>query len=162
LKDSAWISWTPGQGSADGAGAVGWAIEDGLWYVSSNSCEEAMSYEEQLATRVRHALAGQRDVAEKRMFGGVCFMVNGAMCCGVLQADLIVRVGAARYAEAMARPHTRPFDFSGRPAKGMVYVSPEGIRSDASLAVWIQLALAVRREAQPKTASKRAPRAAKR
>jgi TfoX/Sxy family transcriptional regulator of competence genes len=121
-----------------------------------------MSYEEQLATRVRHALAGQRDVAEKRMFGGVCFMVNGAMCCGVLKADLIVRVGAARYAEAMSRPHTRPFDFSGRPAKGMVYVSPEGIRSDASLAVWIQLALAVRREAQPKTASKRASRAAKR
>lgn len=121
-----------------------------------------MSYDEQLAARVRTALAGRPDVAEKRMFGGVCFMVNGAMRYGVLRADLIVRVGAAHYAEALAQPHTRPFDFTGRPAKGMVYVSPEGIRSDAALAGWIQRALAVEREAKPKKASKRAPRAAKR
>jgi TfoX/Sxy family transcriptional regulator of competence genes len=121
-----------------------------------------MSYDEQLASRVREALAGRRDVVEKRMFGGVCFMADGAMCCGVLKADLIVRVGAAHYAEALAQPHTRPFDFTGRPAKGMVYVSPAGTGSDSALADWIQRALTVDRQAMPKKASKRAPSTARR
>lgn len=121
-----------------------------------------MSYDEQLAARVSKALGGRTDVAEKRMFGGVCFMVNGAMCCGVLESDLIVRVGAAHYAEALAQPHARPFDFTGRPAKGMVYVSPEGTGSDAALASWIQRAVAAAREAPPKPATRRAPRGARR
>ena len=124
-----------------------------------------MSYDEQLAARVSKALGGRTDVAEKRMFGGVCFMVNGAMCCGVLESDLIVRVGAAHHAEALAQPHTRPFDFTGRPAKGMVYVSPEGTGSDAALAGWIERAVAAGREAPPKpakSATRRAPRGARR
>lgn len=121
-----------------------------------------MSYDEQLASRVRKALAGRSDVTEKKMFGGVCFMVNGAMRCGVLKDDLIVRVGAAHHAEALAQPHTRPFDFTGRPAKGMVYVSPAGTGTDAALAGWIQRALASDHGQPPKTARKRPPRAAKR
>jgi TfoX/Sxy family transcriptional regulator of competence genes len=124
--------------------------------------ERPMSYDEQLASRVCQALDGRRDVAEKKMFGGVCFMVDGAMCCGVLKSDLIVRVGAAHHAEALAQPHTRPFDFTGRPAKGMVYVSPAGTGSDAALAGWIERAVAAAREAPPKSATRRAPRVAKR
>jgi TfoX/Sxy family transcriptional regulator of competence genes len=117
-----------------------------------------MSYDEQLASRVRKALAGGRDVVEKKMFGGVCFMVDGAMCCGVLKNELIVRVGAAHHAEALAQPHTRPFDFTGRPAKGMVYVSAAGTGSDSALADWIQRALTVHRQALPEKPRKRAPR----
>jgi TfoX/Sxy family transcriptional regulator of competence genes len=121
-----------------------------------------MSYDEHLAARVRQALGGRREVAEKKMFGGVCFMVDGAMCCGVLKSDLIVRVGAAHHAAALAQPHTRPFDFSGRPAKGMVYVSAEGTGSDAALAGWIERAVAAGREAPPQPATRRAPRGARR
>jgi TfoX/Sxy family transcriptional regulator of competence genes len=124
-----------------------------------------MSYDEQLAARVRQALGARHDVAEKQMFGGVCFMVDGAMCCGVLKSDLIVRVGAAHHAAALAQPHTRPFDFSGRPAKGMVYVAPEGTGGDAALAGWIERAVAAGRGAPPKpakSATRRAPRGARR
>src|SRR6516165_2346649 len=71
------------------------------------------------------------------MFGGLCFMVDGAMCCGLTKADFMVRVGPDRYDDALAQPHARPMDFTGRPLAGMVYVAPEGIRSAAALATWV-------------------------
>jgi hypothetical protein len=81
------------------------------------------------------------DVVEKKMFGGLCFMVGGAMCCGLTKTDFIVRVGPEGYDDALAQPHARPMDFTGRPLKGMVYVRPEGIRTDAALARWVRRGL---------------------
>jgi TfoX/Sxy family transcriptional regulator of competence genes len=100
-----------------------------------------MSYDEQLAKRVRKCLASRSDVVEKKMFGGLCFMVGGAMCCGLTKTDFMVRVGPERYDEALAQPHARPMDFTGRPLKGMVYVAPEGIRTDGALARWVRRGL---------------------
>ena len=100
-----------------------------------------MSYDEKLAARVRKVLADRDDVVEKKMFGGLCFMVNGAMCCGLTKSDFMVRVGAAQFDDALAQPHARPMDFTGRPLKGMVYVAPEGLRTDAALAGWVRRGL---------------------
>jgi TfoX/Sxy family transcriptional regulator of competence genes len=97
-----------------------------------------MSYDEKAAERARKALSGRRGMSEKKMFGGIAFMLNGAMCCGVLKDDLVVRVGAALNAKALAQPHTRPFDFTGKPMAGIVYVAPAGYRSGAALGKWIR------------------------
>ncbi len=97
-----------------------------------------MADDEALARRVRRALADHPTVIEKKMFGGVAFMLAGHMCCGVVNDDLMVRVGPEKFDEALARPHARPMDFTGRPLKGMVYVGPEGYRSDADLAEWVR------------------------
>ena len=96
-----------------------------------------MAYDEQLAERVR-ALLDRPDVDERRMFGGIAFMVAGNMAVGVLGDDLIVR-GAADDAEALlAQPGARPFDFTGRPAKGTLFVGPEGTAEDDDLARWVR------------------------
>ena len=121
-----------------------------------------MSYDEKAAERVRKALAGRRGVTEKKMFGGMAFMLNGAMCCGVLKDDLVVRVGAARNAGALAQPHARPMDFTGRPMAGFVYVAPAGYQSGAALDKWIgwgaehaAIAAAAKKRPAKKTAKKR-------
>jgi TfoX/Sxy family transcriptional regulator of competence genes len=101
-----------------------------------------MTYDEKLAVRVRKALAVGNDVVEKKMFGGLCFMVDGAMCCGLTKSDFMVRVGPDQYEAALAEPHARPMDFTGRPLKGMVYVAPEGLRTEAALARWVRRGLA--------------------
>ncbi len=85
-----------------------------------------MSYDEEAAARVRRILSGRSDVVEKRMFGGLCFMVNGGMCCGLTNAAFMVRVGPDQYEDALAQPHVRPMDFTGRPLAGLVYVDPSG------------------------------------
>jgi TfoX/Sxy family transcriptional regulator of competence genes len=90
------------------------------------------------ATRARRILSGRSDVIEKMMFGGLCFMVNGRMCCGLTNAAFMVRVGPDQYEDALAQPHARPMDFTGRPLAGIVYVDPSGYRTDADLARWIQ------------------------
>ena len=99
-----------------------------------------MAYDETLAERIRQALAVREGLTEKKMFGGIAFMLRGNMSCGVVSGDLMVRVGPERYEEALARPHARPMDFTGRPMKGLVYVGPEGLRSDADLNDWVRLA----------------------
>ena len=96
-----------------------------------------MAYDERLADRIRTALAGAGDVTERKMFGGIAFMVAGNMACGVVRNDLMVRVGPDAHDEALAQPHTRIMDFSSRPSRGMVYVAPEGLRSEAVLARWV-------------------------
>ena len=100
-----------------------------------------MSYDESLATRIRAVLSERADVVEKRMFGGLCFMVGGAMCCGLTKSDFMVRVGPDAYEDALTRPHARPMDFTGRPLKGMVYVAPDGLRTRTALAGWVRLGL---------------------
>jgi TfoX/Sxy family transcriptional regulator of competence genes len=97
-----------------------------------------MGYDERAAERVRQILSGRRDVVEKRMVGGLSFMVNGSMCCGVTGAALMVRVGPEAYEWALTRPHARPMEFAGRRLAAFVCVDPAGYRSDRALATWVQ------------------------
>ncbi len=108
-----------------------------------------MAYDEGLANRIRTALRGRDDVVEKKMFGGLTFMVAGTMACGVVHDDLMVRVGPDGHEAALAQPHTRPMDFTGRPIRGMVYVDPAGLASDADLAHWVDRAVSVATAAGP-------------
>jgi hypothetical protein len=96
-----------------------------------------MAYDEALAARVRAALGERGDLVEKRMFGGVGYLVRGNMACGVHGDRVIVRVGPEAYEAALADPHTRPFDLTGRPMTGWVTVGPEGYAIDTALAEWI-------------------------
>jgi len=100
-----------------------------------------VAYDQELASRVRALLAAHAGVEEKKMFGGLSFMVAGQMCCGVLKNDLVVRIGEASYQHALADPHVRPFDFTGRPSAGMVYVASHGLTSDRTLGTWVQRAV---------------------
>jgi TfoX/Sxy family transcriptional regulator of competence genes len=102
-----------------------------------------MAYDEALAERIRIALDDRDDVAERKMFGGIAFMVAGRMACGVIHDDLMVKVGAEGHDTALAEPHTRPMDFTGRPMRGMVYVDRVGTASDADLGRWIERAVTV-------------------
>ena len=97
-----------------------------------------MAYDEGLAHRIQELLSEQPGLVEKKMFGGVGFMLQGNMACGVNKEDLIVRVGPERYEEAVGRPYARPFDFTGRPMKGWVMVSAEGYETDDALKAWVQ------------------------
>lgn len=97
-----------------------------------------MAYDERLAERVRTVLAARDGVDERRMFGGLAFMLRGNMCCGIVGDDLMVRAGPERYEALLAEPHARPMDFTGRPMKGMLYVSSAGVKDDAALASWVE------------------------
>jgi TfoX/Sxy family transcriptional regulator of competence genes len=97
-----------------------------------------MPFDEILATRIRALVHDNPDVAEKKMFGGLAFLLRGHMCCGIVGSDLMVRIGAADYASALAEKHVRPMDFTGRPSKGMVYVAPAGLRTESSLRRWVE------------------------
>ena len=96
-----------------------------------------MAYDEGLAERIRDQLRDQSGVVEKEMFGGVGFILQGNMACGVNKDELMVRVGLENYDELLSRPHTRIFDFTGRPMKGWVIVSPEGYETDDALGAWV-------------------------
>ena len=100
-----------------------------------------MPYDEHLAQRVRALLAHHPALVEKKMFGGIAFMLNGNMFCGVVKDDLMVRVGAERFEEALSKPHSRPMDFTGRPLRGFVYVDPAGHGSDVALTEWVRRGL---------------------
>jgi TfoX/Sxy family transcriptional regulator of competence genes len=104
-----------------------------------------MAYDEMLALRIRAALGPLPSLEEKKMFGGVGFLVNGNMACGVHKNDMIVRVGAAKYEEDLSRPHTRVFDMTGKPMAGWVMVEPEGCEKEADLKNWVDQGLAFAR-----------------
>lgn len=97
-----------------------------------------MPYNEKLAERIRHALGRRGGISEKKMFGGLAFLVGGKMLCGIVKDDLMVRVGPERYGEALGRPHVRPMDFTGRPMKGFVFVSPAACDSEEAVAAWVE------------------------
>ena len=101
-----------------------------------------MAYDEDLGARVRSALAGTAGLTERKMFGGLAFLVQGHMCCGVVGNELMVRVGPDAYADALAQPHAREMDFTGRPMKGMVMVAAGGFAARADLARWVRRGLA--------------------
>jgi TfoX/Sxy family transcriptional regulator of competence genes len=102
-----------------------------------------MAYDAVLAERIRTALRGHDDVVEKKMFGGLTFMVAGRMACGVVHDDLMVRVGSEGYDDAIAQPHARPMDFTGKPVRGMVYVAPAGVATDDDLRSWVDRGVSV-------------------
>jgi TfoX/Sxy family transcriptional regulator of competence genes len=96
-----------------------------------------VAFDEALADRVRIALDPRPDVSERRMFGGIAFMLAGNMAVGVISDDLMVRLGPADAERALAEPHTRPMDFTGKPSRGMVYVDPNGTATDEDLGPWV-------------------------
>ena len=96
-----------------------------------------MAYDERLAERMRGILAGAPGVDEKKMFGGVAFLKEGKMFCGIVKDDLMVRVGPKRYEAAMAEAHVRPMDFTGRPMNGYVFVGPGGTRTEKAIKRWV-------------------------
>ena len=99
-----------------------------------------MAYDEALAERVRGVLKRRRGVSEKKMFGGLCFLVNGNMACGVVGNELMLRVGPEAYEEVLALRHAREMDFTGRAMRGMVYVAPMGFHTDTQLRAWVDRA----------------------
>ncbi len=101
-----------------------------------------MPYDELLAIRVRAAISPLPGLKEKKMFGGVCYLVNGNMACGVYKDDLIVRVGKEKFQEALSRPHTKLFDITGKALKGWVMVEPQGCATQPDLKAWVEQGLA--------------------
>ncbi|MCB0129080.1 MAG: TfoX/Sxy family protein [Caldilineaceae bacterium] len=97
-----------------------------------------MAYSEELAQRVRVVLQDELGVREQKMFGGLCFMLRGNMCCGIVQDRLMLRVGTEQYAAALERPYAHKMDFTGRPMKGMIYVDGEGVATDEALVDWMR------------------------
>lgn len=96
-----------------------------------------MAYDEGLAQRVRELLAEHAGISEKRMFGGLAFLFHGNMFVGILNGNLMVRVGPDAYPDLVRKPHVREMDFTGKPMKGFLYVDPEGVEADADLSRWI-------------------------
>jgi hypothetical protein len=109
-----------------------------------------MAYDEGLAQRVREALSIRMDVREKKMFGGLCFLLAGNMCCGIVGDELMLRVGPAAYEGVLSRRHAREMDFTGRAMRGMVYVGAAGLREDGALASWLEPAVAFAGSLPPK------------
>ena len=100
-----------------------------------------MAYSQLLAGRVRDAVGSDRRIEEKKMFGGVCFLLNGNMLVGVWKDWLIVRLGPAAGAEALREPFVKEFDVTGKPMRGWVMVEPEGLERDDQLQGWIDRAM---------------------
>ena len=97
-----------------------------------------MAYDEQLAGRVRAIFVGHPSVVEKKMFGGLAFMVQGHMACGVTGERLMARVGPDAHDACLAEAHVREMDFTGRPMRGFVFVDPGGVAADADLVKWVE------------------------
>ncbi|MGB6123251.1 MAG: TfoX/Sxy family protein [Bacteroidota bacterium] len=100
-----------------------------------------MAYDECLAERLREALKGQRRLVEKKMFGGIAFMVRGNMCCGVQGNDLMARIGTAEFEAMLKKPHAREMDFTGKPLKGFLYIDQAGLKTERQLGYWVEKSL---------------------
>jgi hypothetical protein len=96
-----------------------------------------MAFDEGVAQRLREVFARRTDVVEKKMFGGIAFMLSGNMCCGVVGNELMARVGPKQYEMALKEPYAREMDFTGKPLKGFVYVGVQGFESDEDLQSWV-------------------------
>lgn len=115
-----------------------------------------MAFDEKLASRVRAALADKRGLRERKMMGGLCFMLDGNMCCGIMGDGLIVRVGRDATEAALAKPHVRPLEFAGRRTGGFVVVDPAGL--GRALAGWIAQGVKIAEALPKKAAIKTAPK----
>lgn len=112
-----------------------------------------MPFNEELGERIRECFESSFEVTERKMFGGLAFMVGGHMCCGVIGDDLMVRVGPDDHDRYLALPHARPMDFTGRPMKGFLYVAPDGTKDDAALRSWVDRGISYARSLPPKKGS---------
>ena len=101
-----------------------------------------MAFDEHLAGRARTQLAKLPGFTDRPMFGGLCFLLHGHMTAGIVGSTLMLRVGPEQYRDALAEPHVREMDFTGRPLKGMVYVDAAGIATERALTAWLQRAVA--------------------
>lgn len=99
-----------------------------------------MAYDEGLAERIREVLDDEKGVTEKKMFGGIAFLLEGKMFVGIAKDDLMVRVGPERYQASLKQPHVRPMDFTGKPMLGYVFVAPAGVSEENELTRWVRLA----------------------
>lgn len=104
-----------------------------------------MAYDLGLADRIRVVLRNLGEFSEREMFGGLCFLVNGHMCCGIVKTDLMLRLTPEIAITALREPYTRATDFTGTPMKSMIYVAAAGIDSDPSLERWVRSARLVAR-----------------
>jgi TfoX/Sxy family transcriptional regulator of competence genes len=98
-----------------------------------------MAYDEQLAARVREVLKESKGITEKKMFGGLCFLLDGKMICGVRNDDLIAKIGKDSHEKMANLKHVRPFDFTGKPMKSIVYVALAGLKTKKELTEWIEM-----------------------
>lgn len=101
------------------------------------SSEDHMEFENDLERRIRGILSDKLHLETRKMFGGVCFLLRGHMLCGIAKGKFVARIGPDAYEEALQEPHVLPMDFTGKPLKGMVYVLPAGIQTNAVLTNWI-------------------------
>lgn len=108
-----------------------------------------MAYDVNLADRVRALLEAEAGFSERKMFGGIAFMLDGHMCCGVVGSDLMLRLGPHGADTALEHRHVRPMDFTGRPMSSMVFVAPEGLQG-FSLLAWVEQAATFARSLPPK------------
>jgi hypothetical protein len=100
-----------------------------------------MVFDEGLAERVRHLHGAEPGLSERKMFGGLCFLVNGNMAFGIVGSELMVRVGQDAYVEALSLPEAREMDFTGRSMRGMVFVAEHGVSEDDDLIEWLRRGL---------------------
>jgi TfoX/Sxy family transcriptional regulator of competence genes len=114
-----------------------------------------MPYDRGLAERVRSILAQRSGLSERKMFGGLAFMIDGHMCCGVLNTDLMLRLSPESVVLALQQPNTRPMDFTGKPMKSMLFVDAIGTDSDEALHAWVDAALAFVLTLPPKKSAAR-------
>lgn len=114
-----------------------------------------MAYDEALADRTRDAIGPRNGITEKKMFGGVAFLLDGKMFCGITNDDLMVRVGPDKYEASLAEPHVRPMDFTGRPMNGYVFVGTKGTKSVGAIRTWVDVATAFVAALPRKAARKR-------
>ncbi len=113
-----------------------------------------MAYDEGLAERIRGVLSDRLDVSEKRMFGGIAFMVRGHMAVGIVKDDLMVRVGPEAHDRLVRQRNARPMDFTGKPMKGFLFVASSGLDADADLERWVGHGLTFVTSLPAKTASR--------
>ena len=114
-----------------------------------------MAYDEKVAERLSKVFAGNKDVVEKKMFGGIAYMYKDHMCVGIIDDMLMVRVGPEKYESALSEKYVKPMDFTGRPMKGYIYVEPPGFKTEKNLIKWINLGIDFVKTLPPKKPKKK-------
>jgi len=114
-----------------------------------------MAFNEKLSNRIREAIAHFPNVEEKNMFGGVCYMLNGKMCVGVVKDEMMCRIDHDVYEEALEKPGCREMTFTGKPMKGYVFISDEGMKTKKQFDYWINLCIEFNKKAKAATKKKK-------
>jgi len=113
-----------------------------------------MGYNESLCLRIRELLAGEPGLVEKKMFGGIAYMLKDKMMCGIVKDDLMVRCLEDKYEQLLKKPHVRVMDFTGRTMKGFLYVDSAGIKTDKQLMDWLDIGIEFAHKSPPKKKKK--------